>query len=304
MTWQDILENYYKKYKYNFVVQKIADFPYPWLNYKTKDYYDFIEKESYVSQREVFPDEVVFDIDMKGDLALPILKTESIKMGETIIERFNKFNINYTYYDSGGSGTHIHCFFPELNKMDQIDSSLMKKLIIKYFARGMLYMHQDDLGKVQTQTLITIQIEEARHRKGGFKTLLRRTEKIESKIPDFLFKELEDYKKQYITYREKLNKDMSKTKPAVISYLESKEFANIHDGKKRALFALCAYYKKFHEDKEVNDLLTKWNAEILNNYLTKKQINAVIKSTNGAFVANYINDLLDDIGVDINKIIT
>lgn len=302
MSWQQQLQNYYDRYKYNFVVQKIADFPYPWINYKTPEYEEFITKEGYVSQREVFPDEVVFDIDMKSDVSKSLLVATSQEMGLRIVDKLVKEKINYKLWTSGGSGSHIHCFFPELNNLTHQDRFLMKKIIIRYFARGMLYMRSDDLGKVQTQTLTTIQIEDAIHRKGGVKSFIQGTEFIDSKIPIFLYDELTAYKKQYQDLYDKINRDVNKTKPKVISYLESLEFAKLGEGRKRAMFALCAYYKKIYDDDDVLELMNIWNSKVLNNYLSQKQIRATCKSTHGGFVANYINELFDDLNLDVDKI--
>ncbi len=302
MTWQNNLEQYYEQYKYNFIVQKIAEYPYPWLNYNTQEYKDFITREGFVSQREVFKDEVVFDIDMKADLATPILREKAREMGEKIIERCNKHGINYRFYYSGGSGCHLHMTFKELNNYKPADIFFLKKIIIRYFGRGMIYMHQDDYGRVQTQTLVTIQLEDAPHRKGGRKTLIQRTEGIDNKIPSFLLEELEEYKKQYENKKAKLMKDIGKSKPAAIEFLESKEFAELKDGRKRALFALCAYYKNFYNDNDIFELLTLWNSQNLNSSLSTRSIRATIKSTKPGYVANYINELFDDIGVNINEI--
>ena len=121
-------------------------------------------------------------------------------------------------------------------------------------------------------------------------------------IPDFLLKELTAYKEQYLNKKEKLSKEMGKTKPKAIEYLESKEFAELKEGRKRAMFILCAYYKNFYSDEDVLDIITKWNSQNLNSSLSIRSIKATIKSTKGGYLANYLNEVFDDIGVNIDEI--
>lgn len=298
MAWKKRLEEYYEKYKYNFIVQKLLPFPHPWLNYNTEEYEEFIKKEGFVTQREVFYDEVVFDIDMDKEIHPISARAESQKIAREISDNLKKDKITHTVWSSGGTGTHIHAFFPELNKLNTIDNRIMKKIVIKEYAKGFL-RPRDGSGKVQLQTNTTIQLEAAPHRKGGNKRLLW---EIHFEEPNVLglefYNELEEERKRN-NVMSKYFKDQSKEKkPDAIAFLENEKFINIKDGRDRALFILTAYYKQFLKEDELLLKLIDWNKTILGGYFSERIIRGKIRSARPCLPINYLIELFDELGID------
>ena len=296
MTAEKALQEYFNKYKYNFVVQKFIDYPCQWINYGTKEYDEFIKNNGFVNHREVFKDEIVIDIDMDKDLPLVLSQAESKLMAQTIKKRFDSESISTSGFPSGGSGFHIHAFFPELAQMSGFDANIMKKIIINHYCKGFLYKNKGNKGKVQTQGLPTIQLEYAKHRKGGVKEPLW-IGGNENKIPSHLWVEFKNKKQNDIEWIEKFKKNLDDKKPKAIEFLESKEFATHKDGRKRAMFVLTAYYKQFYDNDDVFSIIKKWSDE-MNFGFNDKTIKSTIKSSKGCYPANYLNDMFDDIGVN------
>lgn len=102
----------------------------PWEDYKIQ----------YINQRQIFPNEVVLDIEEKDRL-------------EPIIDELNKFeNINKFYvFETGSRGYHIHIFFK--NSLNE----KTKAKIINYF--------QTDMHKASDKTMIAL--EWCEHWKSG-----------------------------------------------------------------------------------------------------------------------------------------
>lgn len=297
-TWQEFLEFYYNKYKYNFIVQKFNGFPHPWKNYKTEEYNKFIKKEKYVSQREVFHDEVVVDIDMDKELS----KTEAIKkskqIAKVVCNRLEHLGYSYSYWTSGGCGVHIHIFFPELFNYNTLDSRMIKKIILKEIGQGFIKPREHD-GRVQLQTNTTIQLEYAPHRKGGVKKLIKEYNTGQPNLLKSHFfttmkgeKQKNDYLKKY--FKENLIND----KPEAITFLENESFYQINDGRDRALFILSAYYKQFLKGEELFEKLNEWNKKILKGYFSKSMIRAKIRSARPCIPYNYLTELFEELGID------
>lgn len=298
MGWEEWLSFYHNKYGYDFVVQKIADFPYPWINYSTKEYENFIKKEKYVSQREVFYDEIVFDIDMDDDLPKSLALAEAINIATTLSERLKEKDFSHSVWQSGGKGVHIHMFFPQLFNYNTLDNRLMKKVFIKKMAVG--YIRPRDLsGRVQTQTLVTIQIEESKHRKGGVKKMLW---DFKTSTPNTLNEEfnnlfIEEVKKNNIIRKVYGSKDKGE-KPKIITFLENENFHHYKDGRDRALFILTAYYKQFLNDDELLKKMNDWNKTVLKGYFDDFAVQAKVRSARPCMPMNYAIELIDELGID------
>ena len=296
MTWQDYLEEYYTKYKKNFVVQKFGKFPCPWLNYRTPQYKRFIEKENYVNHREVFPDEIVFDIDMDKSMSVENAKKESGKISAEISNRLESLGFSHSVWESGGCGHHIHLFIPSLYEMNELDRRIMKRCILKTFGHGYIRPRESS-GRVQIQPNIIIQLEQAHHRKGGRKKriyLFENGENPLSSLFDSSFKNEKEKNNHIAKYFKEFD---LKKKPAAIVFLETEQYSQIKDGRDRALFILTAYYKQFVKDKELFDTLHDWNKRILGNYFSQRIIRGKMKSARPGLPVNMIIELFDELGL-------
>lgn len=300
--WEQFLEHYYKTYKYNFTVQKIKEFPYPWLNYRTPEYDTFIKKEGYVSQREVFYDEVVFDVDMNKDLTYDEAKAEAIRIAKILSQRLKDLDYSHTVWDSGGMGVHIHLFLPELLRLNNIENRIMKRAILKMVGQGFVRPRHYK-GKVQLQHLPTIQLEESLHRKGRKKKLLWEYTDGLNILSDFFYQELREEQARNDILRKHFEKKKHDEKPNGIVLLESENFYNFKDGRDRALFILTGYYRQFFEGEELFKILKEWNIRVLKGYFNDKMIWAKIKSSRPGIAYNYLVELLDELGVDQKYVI-
>jgi len=297
MEWRAWLRKYYRKYKFHFIVQKLADYPHPWLNYGTPKYFSFLKQEKFVSQREVFADEIVFDIDMDKESDIKIAKKEAVCIAKEISTRLTALQYNHSVWNSGGVGVHIHLFFPELLKHNTIDRKIIKKLFLKDVGQGFI-RPREFKGKVQLQTNTTIQLEEAPHRKGGKKTLLwefksNNPQPIDKKYIALLVKEKE--KNQLMA--KYFKKQFANNKPAAIVFIENEQFQTIKDGRDRALFVLTAYYKQFLSDEDLFKKLSEWNVK-MGNYFNNKTIKAKIRSARPGLPISILIDLFDELGLD------
>lgn len=301
-TWQEWLEYYYKKYNYNFIVQKIDKFPYPWLNYKTPKYNKFISSEKFVSQREVFPDEIVFDIDMEKDLPLSEAKRQSKEIGKVICRRLKDLGYAHSFWMTGGSGCHVHTFFPELANMHPNEARMLKRSLLKEIGHGFIRPRKYQ-GRVQLQSLTTIQLECAPHRKGGTKSLIVNYETRKPNVlQDSYRKMAEEEKKQNKLFKESQLNTSKNKKPNAILFLETEDFYNLKDGRDRALFVLTAYYKQFLEGDELFATLDAWNQTIMKGYFKGQTIKAKMKSTRPGLNLTYLREMFDEMGLDDRSI--
>lgn len=295
--WEEQLEKYYSDYKYNFLVQKFGDYPNPWINYSTKEYTKFIEKEGYVNHREVFYDEIVFDIDMDKDLSTPEAFAEAQNIADDISERLVEDGYSHSVWKTGGSGVHIHLFFPQLFQLNNVENRIMRKLFLKKYGRGYI-RPREARGKVQTSYNTLIQLEHARHRKGGYKKILY---DFHNGIPNLFDQEiwfdLEEEKERNNFLTKHFKKYRKGEKPEAIVFLENEKFHGLKDGRDRALFILTAYYKQFKDDNELFDYLCEWNKKVLGSYFSKKIIKSKIKSARPCLPISSIIDLFDELGI-------
>lgn len=297
MTWQKYLNDFYKKYQYNFLVQKFSDHPYPWINYHTIEYRDFIKEEEFVNHREVFYDEVIYDIDMDKELNPMQARIEAGEIAKIISSRLQDDHISHEIWSSGGTGVHIQMTFEELFKLNSMDNKIMKKLILLEYGQGYIKPRQGS-GKVQIQANTLIQLEHAPHRKGGKKELIKRIpfltdNKLDKKFYTLL--EAEKVRNDLLTryYQTKEDKEI----PKAITFLENEQFVNYKDGRARALFVLTAFYKKSLKEEQLFTKINNWNKQRLGGYFSERQIRSTIKSTKPCLPVSYIIDLFDELGI-------
>ena len=296
--WENWLAFYYEKYKRNFLVQKLTEFPYPWLNYNTDEYKTFIIEEKYVSQREVFYDEIVFDIDMDKELSPQQSRLKAEELGKILSDRLKVLNYSHKVWSSGGTGVHIHLFFPELLKLHQIDNRIIRKQFLIAVGEGFIRPREAS-GRVQLQFNTLIQLEEAPHRKGGKKKLLweYKTKADNVLLPAFYDKMDQEKVRNDLMSRYFKEKNNGK-KPEAIVFLENEKFIAYKDGRDRACFILAGYYKQFLTTEEVFQKLIEWNNKQLGSYFPEKVLKAKAKSAKPGVYMNYIITLFDELGID------
>lgn len=132
-TIEQVEEKYFKKYpetRVTFIDQ---------LNNKSwtawKKYNECTQKEKETANlREIFPNEIVFDIENKD--------VENIK------KRLSAWKFNYILFDSGSRGLHSHIFFYNLEEYIKDTRTSIRKILIKDF--------NADLSKASESTLIAM----------------------------------------------------------------------------------------------------------------------------------------------------
>lgn len=296
-TSQEYLDYYYNKYKENFKVQRYIDFPYRWYYYGTREYDDFVKQYGVVNNRERFFDEIIVDID-SADGENITLTTKELK--DIIVDRLKFLGFDFSVWSSGGRGYHINLIFPELTGYNLVDRKLLRRCFLKVIGRGYV-SHSEDKAHVCLHPGVLIQLELAKHRKGGVKRLLEVVDNDKTnKLP---VKVLELFRQEKIRSGDSIVLDTNRygvdNKPLQIRYLENEDFKSLRDGRDRALFVLTAYYKQYLEGDELLTVLLDWNKYMLNNYFRKSVIRAKVRSTRKGFLKKYADDLLDELGVKL-----
>lgn len=287
------LEYYYNKYKIHFRVQTWYSKPNVWTNYKSKEYVDYVETYGLPNHREIFPDEVVLDIDVEEKDNV-LLSNCLNNISKNLLDN----EMDYTLWESGGDGFHFHLFFSELLNYNKFQRTIIKKEIKKFLGKGWI---RHNNVHVCMGNPVLIQLETAKHRKGGIKKFIYRSIFNDNKIPKEVLKKFNE-KKDYYFNKKFVQKEG--VTPKEILFLEQEDFANVKDGRNRALFVLAAYYSKFMDDEKLFKKLKEWNKYSLNNYLSDRQIRATIKSIKREgvplFPYRYLNDLLEELGFNID----
>lgn len=289
--WTDY---YYNKYG-SFRVQVFINNPTSWLNYNPTYYTG--EIHNFPNHRERFVDELVIDVDG--------VRPDSTTHAYPCFKRFVEYGISCSLWQSGGDGYHIHSFFPELTTLNPDERKIMLDVLKKVILRGLLRppeLNSHICGGKPT----LYQIEGAKHRKGGTKTLeaTNLTGK-ENKIPADCWKQFFIEKRKAESERreyQKINPEIES--PAFIKYFEEETFYKGGDGKKRAAFILASYYGMQIPDKKIiKEKLKQWNNQTLKNALEPHVIEGVTNSVinyykNGGIRMpyNYAKNLLEELG--------
>ena len=299
-TSEQYLEYYFSNHKLNFRVQHWSKNPQPWCNYKSSEWNNYITEYKYVNHREILPDEIVFDIDCHGEnLSETEQKIKTKKLGDILSQRLKDQGFDFAYWQSGGNGVHLHLFFPELLSYNKPHRQYIKKLFYKHIGQEYLQVPEGEAHICQGNPIL-IQLELAIHRKGGVKTLLDWNTTKANKIPTQI---LEDFESKKTEFNNKKLYNLNPDVPKAIQFLENEDFANVKDGRTRALFVLACYYSHFMTDKELFQKVKKWNEYQLHGYLNEKQILATIKSVTKQkerplFPYRYLKNLLEELGLE------
>lgn len=298
-TWQKWLDYYHNKYG-DFKIQSWTDKPKPWVKYGTKEAKEYIKINKEINHREIFPDEVFIDLDA-GDTPKEVLNERLNEIGDKITRKLKSYNISYTYWSSGGNGRHITVRFPELLNYPKYQQDIIKRLF-KLFLRD--FTTPEGYPHICQGNPTLIQLEMARHRKGGKKTLIDfyNTRRVNI-IPQEILLEFQNKKYKYKKTKNYLQHDI----PEQIKFIENGDFYNVKDGRVRAAFVLIAYYSHFLEDQELFKKIQIWNEARLNNHLSRRQIWATIRSVKAKknrplFPHRYLNNLLEELGFDSEKL--
>ena len=297
---EDILEYFFKKYKYNFLVQRFMDFPNKWVNYGTSEYKEYLKEVGVPNNRERFPDEIVIDIDCDEEKPEKLVK----ECFNEITYRLKRLNINFFAYKSGGLGRHISLFFPELLNYSLFQRQILKEIFLKEIGKGFIY-NKDNKAHVCLANTKMIQLEFAKHRKGGKKILLFAKTYGIPRLPKFILEKYNENKDKY--FNKSLKTINKKHIPKCISILEQEDFLNIKDGRARALFILALFYSYRMDKEDLFNKLTEWNKYKLNNHLSLKFIKANIELVykkrlpNDGLPYNYIRTLFDELNLELPK---
>lgn len=303
-TSEEYLEKYFKKYG-KFRVQKFFNIPHKWQLYGTPNYKDFIKKFEFVNAREIFPDEIVIDIDADKDQGTrTVKKNDSLLHARTIAGRLKKLGMNYVMWDSGGDGYHIHLLFPEIKTLAKTDLEIswLKENILKYLVENTNRSYIKSKVCLVKKTLISI--EHSIHRKGIFsKTPIEYFEDHpeENKIPKILVDRFNDIKEKqklqaFKKYETQTEPTFGDEVPQCIRFFLERE---IKDGRHRMLFILANYFSKRKTKKDMYDFINKWNQYVHNGHLTDIEIKTVIENAYSKSYRpgpRYYSNLLDDIG--------
>ena len=306
MSAEQILKTYFVKYG-NYRVMKFYKHPSKWF-VLDKTYFEQKKEWRMIhepNQRQIMPDELVFDIDVESHDKK--FENAGADLTNIIIGRLKNDNIKFSVWFSGGSGFHIHAFFPQLLKYNKIHRKLFKELLLKHYGYGYLNTHLPAHVCLAPKTLI--QLENAMHRKlRGTKAYATEfnpnwdtSECFNNKIPQALIDKFERLKnKVRLIIKKPFLSD--KEDPQCIRFILSNDFLGKKDGRKRALFILASYYKKRRmPDDQIIQRLIEWNNYELNNYLSVRSIKSTVKSSNGTVGCHYVRNFLDELNVDFCK---
>lgn len=308
---REYLQYYFEKYGYYFKVQRNIEFPYTWYNYGTPEYYEFVKLHGHVNNREIFPDEIVFDIDIETETlkTWSSIKRECFRVAKAISRRLEVLtDTNHTIWDSGRKGYHIHCLFPILNNFNSNDRREIKREFLKELSYGLTTAVPDKAYSCMAPKML-IQLERVRNRNIEFKGETKKADikymveninlhSLNNGIPETIIKRGQEKVEKYKSMEYKFDG----TKPKEIALIESDDFVSMKDGQRRALFVLSAYYCFINKnDDEVFTILNEWNKYKLNKIFTssaiKKEIYYRRKAKINAIPIRYANNLLEDIGL-------
>ena len=297
---EQILKFFFEKYG-NYRVMRFFKHPQKWFVID-KTYFEQSNDWRLIhepNQRQIMPDELVFDIDVEEHNQGHT--EDGLKLAKIITERLEQDNISYSVWFSGGSGYHIHAFFPELMNYTKPQRKLFKELLLKHYGRGFLKTTLPAHVCLAPKTLI--QLENAFHRrlKGVKKFEFGKdtTDTFDNKIPEELVKKFEKIKNHVkLIIRKPFLADGQE--PACIKFILSNDFLSKKDGRKRALFILTSYYKKIGlSDAEIIQRLVDWNNYSLNNYLSMRSIKSTVKSSEGRVGCHYVRNFLSELNINL-----
>jgi len=299
MTFDNILEKYFKKYKLHFRVQAFYKEPKQWVNYATPEYKAYLNLNKEPNHREIMPDEVVLDIDADKSKGLNTRKKEVEDLVIILKDKLKSLTISFSLWRSGGDGFHFHLFFPQLMNYPKYEREDVKKMIIRHIGYGHL---SGGKAHICSGGGTLIQIEGRYSRKGGRKIHIDTVGDYENnELPLQVLKKYEDEKEKRKHY--KPEPFHSNELPSCIKFLNSEDFLSINDGWNRASFILASYYKSQGKTiAEVINLLSDWNEYTLSRRIDERSIRATARSVfkgNRHMSCRYRKALLEELGQTI-----
>ena len=286
-----------------FRVQRFIEFPGQWIEYGSREYEEYIKDNGDVNHREILDDEIVIDVDC-----------EDIKDGEIhanmVEEKIKEHNLFFKRYKSGGKGQHFHLIFPELPLFfDKEYLDEIKYLLIEYLFKDLVNPNDLDSHICLFKKKL-IQIEGAKHRKGGTKRIFSYNIGLNNIPCDFYsFLEIKIARKNVMIH--KMSSIPQPNNLNCVNFLEGKTIngLNYFDLKRinyRALFSLASYYKS--KDDNVNTVKEKlmvWYNNIPVSLrrsslptVSIAQINNTALRTNGSAGCFYRLGLLEELNID------
>lgn len=243
-------------------VQSFISFPSVWKKLSITNHLkeiDEYEKEyGKINHREICKDEIVIDIDTHST-------ADAVEHASLVLERIrkNKFVNKFDMWESGGDGLHFHIFFDDLSDKypEKSVRQIVKNVIIKSIIGKRLMKHKSSHICLWPKTLI--QLEYAKHRKGGIKRLKYHNYSGENNLNHFI-KEINTELK-IIDERVIRRKNLPRpTNLNCISFLLGRTvngftLNKIQDGMYRSAFLLIAYYKRMNKsEEEIIEIMTAW----------------------------------------------
>jgi hypothetical protein len=262
-----------------------------WWRYYTKaDTYRKID----FNHRDIFPNEVVLDFDEED------IETNAHYASKVIVFLKEK-KIKHSVFYTGGKGVHIHCFFKGIEKASEnkliktlltdwmtgcIDISIDKQLMGRHLVRMEFGHHESKMP----ERVYKVPIGDS------FKDHFTL-----NNVPKFIWKQYEEKILFFALRRMQYQQEGVKITgiPLCLKYLMSDEFAKHRDGGKRAIFAIASYYRNL-PDRELGELLLRYNKYVLKEPLLREQLYQQIKSVRkhkGRHVGcSYRHTLLREVG--------
>jgi len=260
--------------------QRFTIKPLPWVNYGSEEFHELVRRGYYPNHREKISCELVLDID-GNKYQLDFKRRTEREARETYKQLKIKLqDFSWASFHSGGKGIHIHLLFPELKNFTRLDRQEMKRLLKRHLAWGFLTKEKGK-GFVDPANPQLTQLEFARHRKGGFKSLIEINDVGINQIPPEVRKKFSEWKNRF--KRMKPKEFHSDDDPPCIKFLNFEDFTGIADGRKRAAFMMASYYlNKFKGDRELTlDRLREWNNYNLGGYLPDSFILGQVRCVRG-----------------------
>lgn len=247
---------------------------------RNRKYYDG-DFDCEYNHRGILNDEVVFDFDAEDK---ELNKTNA----KEVMNIFNEQKINYSAWDTGGKGIHIHTFWKDLNKLSR--PIIVKKTILKMYGGGRHIDYQlSGRHLIRTEWGLYDKSYPAHE---YHKTLIIDKRGLEyNDFPSFMFKAyLRDVKKDFVKDLKKIGKTDSEDEN--VKLLMEGEI-KVKDGRERVMFYLIHKLKEMYDYEEVVKKVSSWYSYNGGHKMSVSQIKSKVKyHWNRKY--SFSNDYLDD----------
>jgi hypothetical protein len=243
--------------------------------WKRKCYFIDDPEEKY-NHRCILRDEVVFDFDNED-------KEINKKNSEEVIKMFDEQGINYSYWDTGNKGFHIHTFWNDLHRVHKPD--MIRKTLLKIYACNKDVDYQLIQGHM-------IRLECSVNEKSGRnKELIKYKDGlIFNNIPGFVKAVYNIKKEKLLTKTLKDVKPSDDFDPRITEILSNK--IKITDGRERLLFYFIHKLKGRTNFSDLVTLLFDWYKSSGGKKLTKGIIESKVRyhwNRNYTFSPRYLD---------------